>query len=162
MPRPLRSPCYPSHLNKASLKNTRQTLRLHQSLSRWFFPRINAPEHEENHSPFSWCRGRELVELSFIKSYWMTGVRFRNRGRDFFCLPQRSDHLWGSLRILSNGYRGLSHGVKRSGYEADHSSLSNAEVKNAWSCASTIPKSSWRDTWLSTETTLPLVYVFMY
>jgi len=31
----------------------------------------------------------------------------------------------------------LSLGIKRPGYEADHSPPSSAEVKNAWSCIST-------------------------
>jgi hypothetical protein len=33
----------------------------------------------------------------------------------------------------------LSLEVKRSGREADHSTLSGAEVKNTWSCTSTLP-----------------------
>jgi hypothetical protein len=52
------------------------------------------------------------------------------RGKRCFSSSQRSDRLWGTRNFLSNGYRGLFLGVKRPGREADHSSPSNAEVKN--------------------------------
>jgi hypothetical protein len=60
----------------------------------------------------------------------------------------------------------LSPGVKRTGREDDNSPQSNAEVKNAWSCASapTYAFMAWylvkaqvtslRDAWLSTGTLL--------
>jgi hypothetical protein len=37
--------------------------------------------------------------------------------------------IFVSSSLLSNGYRGLPLGAKRSGREADHSPSSNAEVK---------------------------------
>jgi hypothetical protein len=45
------------------------------------------------------------------------------------------DRLWGPPSLLSNAYRRL--GVKRPGREADHSSPSSVDVKNAWRYAST-------------------------
>jgi hypothetical protein len=39
----------------------------------------------------------------------------------------------------------LSPGLMRPGHEADHSSLSRSEVKNAWCCTSTPSTSSWHD-----------------
>jgi len=47
------------------------------------------------------------------------------------------DQLWGPPSFLLNGYLGYFPGAKRPGREADHSSPSNAEVKNEWSHAST-------------------------
>jgi len=49
----------------------------------------------------------------------------------------QTDQLWDQPSLLSNG--ALSLGVKRPGREADHSSPSSVEVKNAWSCTSTPP-----------------------
>jgi hypothetical protein len=62
------------------------------------------------------------------------GFNFRRgQWRHFFPSSPRPDWLWDPLRLLSNGYRELfPPGVKRQGREADHSSLSSAEVKNAW------------------------------
>jgi len=41
------------------------------------------------------------------------------------------------LSSYSMGTGGFFPAVKRPGRETDHSSLSNAEVKNEWSCTST-------------------------
>jgi hypothetical protein len=54
------------------------------------------------------------------------------------------------------GTRGSFPGVKQPWCEADHSPLSSAEVKNAWSYTSTPNTSSWRGALLSTGTSLPL------
>jgi hypothetical protein len=55
------------------------------------------------------------------------------RGKDFFCSPPRSDRLWG-LPLYNRGCRGL---FPRG--QADHSSPSNAKVKNEWNCTFTSP-----------------------
>jgi hypothetical protein len=53
------------------------------------------------------------------------------RGKRFFFPPQRPDRLWSSPSFISNGYReAFSLRIKQPGLEADHSPLSNAEVKN--------------------------------
>jgi len=69
----------------------------------------------------------------------------------------------------------LSPKLKRLGCESNHSPLSRAEVKNPRSCTSTPPyvfiawclvyvqdTSSWRGTWLSSRTNLPLHLPFNY
>jgi hypothetical protein len=56
-----------------------------------------------------------------------------------FSFPRRPDRLWGPSNLLSNGYRGLSLGVKRPGREADHSLPASAEVKKMWIYTSTPP-----------------------
>jgi hypothetical protein len=55
-------------------------------------------------------------------------------GWEFFSSPPLCpERLWGPPSLQSNGYGGdLSVEVKRPGPEADHSSLSTAEAKNAW------------------------------
>jgi hypothetical protein len=54
-----------------------------------------------------------------------------DRGRGFFFQPLHPDLLWGPPSLLTNGYRGPFPGGKaRPGRDADHSSSSNAEVKN--------------------------------
>jgi hypothetical protein len=59
-------------------------------------------------------------------------------GMEFFSSPPCSDRLWGSPSFLSNGYRGaLSLGVMLPGNEADHSTTSGDEVKNALNYTST-------------------------
>jgi hypothetical protein len=44
-------------------------------------------------------------------------------GCEFLSSPPCPDRFWGPPSLLSNGYRGLSLGVKRPGHEADHSHL---------------------------------------
>jgi hypothetical protein len=57
-----------------------------------------------------------------------------------FSSPRRLDRLWGPPNLLSNGYRGvLSPGVKLPGREADHSTLTSADVKKMWIYTSTPP-----------------------
>jgi hypothetical protein len=71
---------------------------------------------------------------------WMIGGSSPGRGWEFLSSPPHSDRLWGPPSLLSNGYHGLSLGVKLPGREADHSPPSSpAEVKSAWSCNSTPP-----------------------
>jgi hypothetical protein len=52
---------------------------------------------------------------------------------------RRPNLLWGPPSLLSNGYRGLSPGVKRPGRESDHSPPTSAEVKKTWVYTSTPP-----------------------
>jgi hypothetical protein len=85
---------------------------------------------------------------------------------DWIHLAQNRDHCWGSCEhvnepsgtikgeevldrlsdcqllqrspsLLSNGYQGLSLGIKWPRREADHSPPSSAGIKNAWSYTST-------------------------
>jgi hypothetical protein len=61
-------------------------------------------------------------------------------GSRIFASSSRSDRLWASPNLLSNGYRGLFiREVKRPGREVDHSTLANAEAKKMWSYTSTPP-----------------------
>jgi hypothetical protein len=60
-------------------------------------------------------------------------------GARIFTSPCRPDQLWGPPNLLSNGFRGLSPGVKRPGRVADHSHPTNAEIKKTWVYTSTPP-----------------------
>jgi hypothetical protein len=79
--------------------------------------------------------------LKINKKPWATGrmigVSSPGRGWESFYSPQRPGRFWGPPNFLSNGYKGLSVGIKRPEREADHSTSSSAEVKNAWSYTST-------------------------
>jgi hypothetical protein len=55
-------------------------------------------------------------------------------GARFFRSPRRTDRMWGSPSLLSNGYRG---GGSFPG--ADNSPPTGAEAKNKWICTSTPP-----------------------
>jgi hypothetical protein len=74
------------------------------------------------------------------------------KGWEFFSSSPRPNRLWDPHSILSNRYRGFFHrGVKLT----THVHL----VPNLIMRTVILPlphKSSWRDTWLSTGTTLPL------
>jgi len=48
----------------------------------------------------------------------------------FFLLQNRPDRLWGPPSLLFSGYRVHSQVIKWKRREADHSPLSNAEVKD--------------------------------
>jgi len=61
------------------------------------------------------------------------------RGWEYFSSPPCPYRHCGPPTLLFNGYQVLSLGVKRPGREADYSSSSSAEVKNAWSCTSIPP-----------------------
>jgi hypothetical protein len=68
----------------------------------------------------------------------MTGVEFSADAK-FFVLPPYLDLLWCPSKFLSSGWivGHIFSGVQQSGHEADHLHMSNAEVKNVWSCTST-------------------------
>jgi hypothetical protein len=55
-----------------------------------------------------------------------------------------------------------SLGVKRPGRESDHSPPSSAEVKDCVELYLHSPNTSWRGTQLSTGTTLPFLFTFLY
>jgi hypothetical protein len=52
---------------------------------------------------------------------------------DIFLISNISRLALGSTRLLFNGYGG----IKQLGYEADHSFLFNAKIKNEWCSTST-------------------------
>jgi hypothetical protein len=65
-------------------------------------------------------------------------VPFPVGAENFFPFSLRPDRLWVPPSLLFNGYRrALSSGVKRLARGANHSPVSSAVVKNAWSCTST-------------------------
>jgi hypothetical protein len=79
-----------------------------------------------------------------------SGVRFSARAGNFSPL-HRVQAGSGAHPASYQMERGaFSPGVKRLGYEVDHSLPSSAEVKNALSYTSTPTMSSWRDAWLNT------------
>jgi hypothetical protein len=51
-------------------------------------------------------------------------------------LKNRHNRLWNLHSLPFNGYRDSFTGAKRMWHEDDHSSVSSAEVKNKWTCAS--------------------------
>jgi hypothetical protein len=53
--------------------------------------------------------------------------------REFFSLPPHRSQLWGLPSLIFNEVLV----IKWAGHETDHSPLSSAEVKNAWSYTST-------------------------
>jgi hypothetical protein len=95
-------------------------------------------------SKYRWVGLREIgVGIAVDKA---TGCGLDDRwagvpvGSRIFSSPCRSDRLWGSPNLLSNGYRGaLSPAVKRSGREADHAPPASAIVKKMWIYTSTSP-----------------------
>jgi hypothetical protein len=81
---------------------------------------------------------RSQVSSVSTESY---GLDFRDsitdKGKSFFCSPERPDRLWGPASLLSNGNRGFFPlGLKRPGREGDRSPPSGTEVKNCWATRS--------------------------
>jgi hypothetical protein len=68
-------------------------------------------------------------------------VSFPFEARNSLSFSRDLNQLWRIFSLLSSGYW-FSPGGKWQGHEADHSRLSGAEVRNAWSCTSTA-LSSW-------------------
>jgi hypothetical protein len=65
-------------------------------------------------------------------------IRFtEGTGRGFFVFATASRPALGPPSLSSNGYRGITPGVKRPGGEANHSLPYNPEVKNTWNYIST-------------------------
>jgi hypothetical protein len=65
-----------------------------------------------------------------------TGVRFKEEERNFL-FSTASTPAVGPVSLITSGYRGLSAEVKGLENELDYSPPPRAEVKFAWSCAST-------------------------
>jgi hypothetical protein len=63
-------------------------------------------------------------------------------------MTPRPDRFWGTLSLLSKGYRRIYPGVKRPVREGNYSPPSSDEVKNAWSYTSS-PTVRLHDTVLS-------------
>jgi hypothetical protein len=60
--------------------------------------------------------------------YELVPVRSR-----IFSTPRRPDRFWGPPSLLSNEYRGpFPPGMKRPGFEAEHSPPASVEVKKMW------------------------------
>jgi hypothetical protein len=77
--------------------------------------------------------------VHIVVGYGLAGPESIPSKERFFSSPQRADWLWGSPSLLSNGYRGaFSLGVKRLGFEADHSFPSTGGGE-WWSYTSTPP-----------------------
>jgi hypothetical protein len=64
-----------------------------------------------------------------IATGWAVGVRFPDRGNRFVASPHRPDRLWRPPCLLSNGCRGSSRGLKRTGRETNYSLSSSAGFK---------------------------------
>jgi len=64
--------------------------------------------------------------------YWLEGPRIESR---FLSPSTRPDPLWSPPRLLFNGYRGPSLGIKLVGHKVDYSRWRfRAEAKNERSC----------------------------
>jgi hypothetical protein len=71
-----------------------------------------------------------------IATGWTAGVRFPS-GQEIFLYSTASRPTLGPTQPIKWIKRVLSPGVKRPGYEADHSPRISAEDKNTWIYAST-------------------------
>ena len=73
---------------------------------------------------------------------WISNERvlISDGGEETLCPPERPVQIWVPLILAFNGYWGYFARIKRPGREVDHSSPSNADVKNEWICASTPPR----------------------
>jgi hypothetical protein len=79
------------------------------------------------------------IDMRVRYTDWMIGSSTPGRSWEFFSSPPRPDRLRGPHSLLYDGYAGSFSGVKRPGLDADHSSPSSSEVKNARSYTSTPP-----------------------
>jgi hypothetical protein len=85
------------------------------------------------------CDSSVGIALGYGLDDWSSRVRFP-AGAGNFSLHHRVQNSSGAhTASYPMGTRGSFPGVKRLGREADHSSPSNAEVKNEWSYTSTPP-----------------------
>jgi hypothetical protein len=67
-------------------------------------------------------------------------IRIADSSYRFISVPGRPYQLWGSPRLMFNGYPAYYLGVNRPGREVDHPLQSSVEVKNKWSCTSAPPR----------------------
>jgi hypothetical protein len=65
-------------------------------------------------------------------------------GKRFFYSPKRADGQWSPPSFPFNSYRVYFPGIKRRGREIRQSALFIAEVKNVWSCTSSLPVYNFR------------------
>jgi hypothetical protein len=92
-------------------------------------------------SHLSGCKGRFRLfyfrSVSSVKSLWtgwpQNSVSLFGRGKRFFSSSEYLHPLWNSLNLLFSGCRRLfPWRVKLLRREGDHTTPSNAEVKNGW------------------------------
>jgi hypothetical protein len=95
----------------------------------WIAPVINTHSKQREHELYYSGYDSVGIALGYGLDYRSSRVRFPAGAVKFFSSPPRPERLWGTPSLLSNGYQGLSLGVKRPGREADHSPPSSAEVK---------------------------------
>jgi hypothetical protein len=87
------------------------------------------------------------VSVGIAEGYRLGGCSsIPGKGKRRVPSPQRPDRFWGSFNLLSNGYRGYFHGVKRPGRDVVHSPPSTAEVKNGVAIPPLPLTSSWQST----------------
>jgi hypothetical protein len=61
------------------------------------------------------------------------GLEFESRkGERFFSSPRYPLRFWGISNLMSNEYRGLFPGVKRTEHEAHNLPMTTAEFRNTW------------------------------
>jgi len=112
---------------------------------------------------FGWrWRAHCLAGLNFVP-IWLHYRGFESRqGLGIFQFTTASRPALGPSQPPLQWVPGaLSLGVKRPTHESDHSPLSSAEVKNAWSCTSAPNTPSWRGAQLKKKHTdnFTLLYV---
>jgi hypothetical protein len=93
-----------------------------------FVPSVVSCEEKDTHTIYIY------IALSYRVDDW--GFESR-QGLGIFLFTTGSRQALGPHSLLSDGYKGYFPGVRRPGRDADHSSTSSAEVKNAWSYTST-------------------------
>jgi hypothetical protein len=86
-----------------------------------------------------WEPNEQTLWVSMARGLDDRGIGVRAPvGSGTFTSPYRTDRLWGSPSLPSNGYQGL-HGVKRQEREAGQSLLNSLEDKKTWIYISTPP-----------------------